>query len=515
MTDLTADWLQPTRRFFLVGSATALTSACMRNRGARSSSLRIGLSAYPPRFDPWGNFGIAAETVKLQSFRGLVSYGPDGSLRPELAETWVVKGGNLFEFKLRENARFHNGDRVTAHDVKFSYDRIAATNSGAYLQSFFATLTTEVIDELHVRLTLPEINAVALQTLASYDAPIVSRRSLEIDPDKPIGAGPYIVTRSERGAWIELEAFGQFYRPNCPKSKKLRFVVYPDENARMAALESGDVDLIEYVPSLSMASIRKNPALVLDNVEGAATAILFNCEEGPFKDPRIRQAVGFAIDRQAVIDGAFAGEGALCGPLPIARKSEFFDPSLENYFQRDIPRARALLAEAGYPRGLTTVLLATSSYSVHRDPAIVIQQNLAEAGIQAELSLPDWPTRVQLANAGKYQLVVGAVMAENNDPSMFRSLVSSNFPNNMNRSWSYKNERLDKLFEDSLHTMDVEKRKAIFRDIENEFVKDPPFIALCFRNQGYAASAKLSGFKNLPGYLSFYSGIMIENVSVG
>lgn len=145
----------------------------------------------------------------------------------------------------------------------------------------------------------------------------------------------------------------------------------------------------------------------------------------------------------------------------------------------------------------------------------MIQQNLAEAGIEAELLLPDWPTRVDLTNKGQYHLVMGAATTENNDPSMFRILVSSAIPNNMNRSWSYKNEKLDQLFEDSLHTLDVEERKAIFKEIGQEFVKDPPFLGVCFRPQAYARSADINGFTNLPGYLSFYSGISIENVSIG
>lgn len=322
---------RPTRRGFLVGSAAVLSSAGMIRfaQGQSPRPLRIGLSAFPPNFDPWGNFGTAAQTVKLQSFRPLASYDLDGSVRPELAESWEVEGGNVYVVKLRDNARFHNGDKVTAEDVKFTYDRIGTKDSGAYLQSYFETVKTEVIDELHVRITLPETDATAPYRFASYDAPIVSKRSIEEDPTKPVGAGPYVVTQSERGAWIELEAFPDFYRPDHPKTKTIRFVAYPDENARVAALEAGDIDIIEYVPALSMASIRGNSKLALDNTEGPAAALLFNCAEGPFVDPRLRQAVGYAIDRQAVVDNAFAGEGAPCGPLPIARSSEYYDPSLE------------------------------------------------------------------------------------------------------------------------------------------------------------------------------------------
>ena len=503
------------RRGFLVGAAAFVGTAALPRAAAAQDGrlLRIGLSAYPQNLSPWLYLGTAAESVKQQSFRGLLSYAGDASFRPEVAESWSQEADNVYVFRIRENAVFHNGDPVTAEEVKFSFESIAKPDSGAALRTAFARIESmEAVDEKTLRIVLPSADATFLGTLASYDSPIVSRRSLEENPEAPVGCGPYVVTGSERGSWIELEAFPDYYRPGYPKSKTLRFIAYTDENARTSALLSGDVELIDYVPAFSMQSIRDNPDLTLDAVEGPATLVMFNCKEGPFVDPRVRRAVGYAIDRQAVIDGAFAGEAVKAGPLPISRASEFYDPSIEDYFERDLDRARALLAEAGHPNGFKTTLLATSQYSVHRDPAIVIQQSLVEIGIEVDLNLPDWATRIQLGNAGQYHISVTATGFDNNDPSALTSLLSSTVPDSFSRPFGYKNETIDRLLAESVAEVDPARRKEIFAELGKVHVEDPAALSVVFRNQAYAWSNTVRGFRNVPGFASFNSGITIEDV---
>lgn len=512
------DAVRLSRRNLLAGglAASAFVAAPGTiRRAAAAQTLRFGLSSFPPSFAPWANTGTAAETVKLQSFRGLVGYAPNGDLRPELAESWTMESPTVAVFKLRA-ATFHNGDPVTAEDVKFSFESIAKPDSGAWMRAFFARFKAiEAVDAKTVRLVLAEPDATLLPSLASYDAVVVSRRSMQETPDKPAGAGPYVVTGVERGAWIKLEAFRNFYRPGLPRTPALTFVVYADENARVAALEAGDVDLIEYVPAFSMADIEKSRTLTLDAVEGPASLVIFNVKDGPFKDARVRRAVAYAIDRQAIIDGAFAGRGALSGPLPIPRSSRFFDASMQDYFARDIRKAKALLAEAGMPGGFRTNLLATSQYSVHRDPALVVQQSLADVGIQAELVLPDWPTRVKLGNEGQYHISVSATSADNNDPATLGPVIGGGLPPAFSRPFGYGNAEVDRLLAAGARELDEARRKAIYAELQKVSVEDPGILSLVFRAQGYAARKAVTGFRNIPGFATFNSGVTIEDVVVG
>ncbi|MBS7699567.1 MULTISPECIES: ABC transporter substrate-binding protein [unclassified Chelatococcus] len=500
-----------------LGSAAGLALVAPTWRGARAAGtpLRVGLSAYPSNFSPFANVGTAAETVKLQSFRGLMSYEPDGQLRGELAESWKQEDDTTVVFTLRP-AKFHNGDPVTADDVVFSFETMGAEPSTAFMKPFFASLAAiEAVDPKTVRIKLKAPDAAFLVGLASYDAPVVSRRSMKEDATKPVGAGPYQVTGMERGTAIDLKAFDGFYRPGLPKSPLLRFVVYADESARVAALRSGDVDLIEYVPSPAMGAIEEDANLALDAVEGPASLVMFNVKSGPFVDPRVRRAVGYAIDRQAIIDGAFSGRAALSGPLPLSRASPYFDPASVDIFKRDLAKAKALLAEAGYPNGFKTSILATSQYSVHRDPAIVIQRSLVDVGIQGELNLPDWATRVQLGNKGQYHMSVTATSLDNNDPAGLDGVLGSGLPPAFSRPWGYVNAEVDRLVRAGRSTLDVDKRKAIYADLEKAVVADPGIISLVFRHQAYARRKAVSGFVNLPGFLTLTSGFAIETASVG
>lgn len=502
------------RRSVLVGAA-ATAGALALPRGAQAQSrdqLRFGLYTYPSNFAPWLYFGVAAECVKQQSFRGLLSYDSQGNLRPEVAESWEQEGPSSFVFRLRPNAVFHNGDPVTADEVKHSFEQIANPDNKAVLSAAFAAIEAiEVLDTHTLRIRLPEPNAAFLGLLASYDSPIVSKRSLEENPEEPVGCGPYVVTQKERGAWIELEAFDRFYREGHPRTRRLRFVAYPDDNARVAALMSGDVDIIDYVPALSMAAIREAGNTELSAVDGPAMMVMFNCKEGPFVDPRVRQAVAYAIDRDALVSGAFAGEATKSGPLPVSRSSEFYDSSIENHFERNLEKAKALLAEAGHASGLKVSFLAFTQ-AAHKDSAIIIQQNLKEIGIDAEVSLPDWPTRVKLGAAGQYHMTVYATVFDSNDPSALSSLLSSTLGDSVSRPFGYKNDDMDRLLDLAMKETDVEKRKKIVAEIGQVHVGDPAIISYVFRRQAYGLGENVEGFQNLPGFLTFQSGISIEEV---
>ncbi len=199
---------------------------------------------------------------------------------------------------------------------------------------------------------------------------------------------------------LDLEAFDKFYRPGLPKLKTLRMVAYADENLRVAALQAGDVDLIEYVPWQSMPSIEADPKLSLQSTPGPFMYLTFNGKVKPFNDARVRQAVAHAIKREEIVKAAFFGRGSPIEGLPLTEGTAFYDAKLARGWTYDPAKAKSLLAEAGLASGFSCKLLSTAQYGMHKDTAEVVQQHLAEIGIQAELVLPDWATRVTLGNRG-------------------------------------------------------------------------------------------------------------------
>ena len=471
--------------------------------------LRFGLSAYPPTLAPWANAGTAAGTAQYLMNRGLTSYAPDGSLQGEMAESWS-RDGDTWVFKLRE-ATWHNGKPVESAHIKWNFEQMAAEKSTAYLKPQLQDIARiETPDARTVRLVMKSPNATVPLMLATYFAPMVFPDSTNTAAPQGIGAGPFVLKASERGVGIDYEAHTKFYKPGLPKLKGVKLTAYSDENLRVAALQAGDLDLIEYVPWQSMGAIEADPRLVLQNTEGPYMYLTFNAKQGPLADKRVRQAIAHAIKRDEVVKAAFFGRGAPLEGLPLDPKSPFFDPARGRAQAYDPAKSKALLAEAGFPTGFSTSLLSTAQYGMHKDTAEVVQQNLAAVGIQVELRLPDWSTRITQGNRGQYDMGIMGTASESNDPDGITNQVDGSLSQAYGRSANLPTPKVHDLLAQGRAEFDPAKRQAIYAEIEKSVLDECNFVGIAWRAQGYAFTKELKGFQNLPGALTFFSGATID-----
>ena len=339
----------------------------------RRSRHGPALAAQAARRMRWVQAETAAGTVNLQLNRGLTSYAPDGKLRGELAEHWERDGDAGWVFTLRD-ATFHNGAKVTSGDVKYTLEQIAAPRSTAYMKTQFQGVDRiETPNPRTVRIIMKQPTATLPEWLAAFEMPVVAAGSAD-SGKTPVGCGPFTLAAQERGVSLDLEAFPGFYKPGLPKLKTLRMVVYSDETARVAALQTGDVDLIEYVPWQSMAAIAANPKLKLETIDGPFMYMLFNGAAGPFADPRVRLAVAHAIKRDEIVKSVFYDRGSVLAGVPIVKSSPYYDASLADGWAYDPAKAKALLAEAGLavrvPVGLVRFQDHLGRASVQRRDAV-------------------------------------------------------------------------------------------------------------------------------------------------
>ncbi len=500
------------RRSFTAGAAALPWLRIPGARAAAAGKLVFGLSSFPPNLQPWVHAGTAAGTIKLMIHRGLLSYDAQGALRGELAESWSVEDARTWVFKLRQ-ARFHNGAPVTSADVKWCLERIMDEKSTAFFRPELQTIEAIATpDDRTIRITTKERVVSLPMWLANYNMPIIQKGS---DLANPVGAGPFRLAEQERGVWLQLEAFEQYYKPGLPRLKTIRAVVYADENLRVAALQAGDVDLIEYVPWQSMEAIGKDAALTLDAVDGPFMCLLFNGARAPLGDARVRRAIAHAIRREDIVKAAFFGRGTPLEHLPIANESAFFNPDLAAGWRYDPALSRKLLAEAGVPNGFAIKLLSTAQYGMLKNTAEVVQQHLAEIGIQAELALPDWATRVQLATRGQFDIAVHGTAADSNDPDGLTAFIDGGLPPALSRSCNLPLPRIQALLQSGRAEFDTTRRKAIYHEMEKVALEEVPLVGLCWRKQGYAMKKAVRDFRNLPGQLTFFSGLTLETTSVG
>jgi ABC-type transport system substrate-binding protein len=501
------------RSLFTAGAALPFLRVPAR-AAATPDQLIFGLSSYPPTMLPWANAGTAAATAKLMFHRGLLGYGPDGALRGELAEKWEHAEDGAWVFHLRD-AVFQNGAPVTSADVAWTIEQVAGEKSTAYFRAEMQRLArVETPDAKTVRMVTKEPTATLPFLAASYFLPILAKDSTKNNP-LGVGAGPFVLTNQERGVALDFKAFDKFYRPGLPKLKALRMVAYADENLRVAALQAGDVDLIEYVPWQSMPGIEADPKLALQSTPGPFMYLTFNGSVKPFDDARVRVAVAQAIRREDIIKAAFFGRGAPIEGLPLTEGTEFYDAKLAHGWPYDPAKAKSLLAAAGVGSGFSCKLLATAQYGMHKDTATLVQQNLAEIGIQAELVLPDWATRVTLGNRGQYEIAVMGSASEYNDPDGLTSFLAGNLAASYVRSYGLDIPKIDQLLAAGRAEFDNARRHAIYIELQQVFLEQAPIVGLCFRAQGYAMKRQVTGFHNMPGALTFYSGTTLEETSTG
>ncbi|WP_236762453.1 ABC transporter substrate-binding protein (plasmid) [Agrobacterium tumefaciens] len=502
-----------TRRGFL-GMAGGAALALGLPRAAFSSQsgvLRFAISTFPPNMKPWENTGATAGTIKLMVTRGLTGYSSSGELVGELAESWTLVDNTTYAFKLRPNAFFHNGKPVTSADVAYSIRKILADDSTAYLKTDLSVIKeVEIVDEKNFRLKLSQPSATLLYILGNCDCAMISADSTDAEV---IGAGPFKRKSEERGAFIEVERFDKFYKEGQPSVSGVRFIVYADENLRYAALEAGDVDLIEYVPWQKFDAAEANPKLQIQTSLGPFMFLLFNTTKGPFADPRVRRAIGYAIERQDVVDAAFAGRGVPLFGLPNPQGSPFNLKDSNSEWTYNIDKASELLKDAGFGNGFDCRLLATSTYGMHQDTASVVQAHLQAIGINATLNLPDWGSRITAGKNGDYDLAVHGTSSFFNDPDALAALLRSSTGSFL-QSFGFKSERIDTLLKQGRAELDQSKREVIYRDLAKAYFEEVPQVPLIWRQQAYATSVKVQGFKNLPGFLNVLSGYTIDQIKL-
>lgn len=480
----------------------------------------IGISAEPATLDPHIQSGQATRLIKQNIHRGLVSYQPDNSIQMELAENIELQDdGVTYKVTLKDGLKFHDGSPVTSDDVKYSIDRILNPDSKATFGADFRLMVdrVEVIDEKVSHIILSQPSTPFMDMLALPETVIVSKSWFENTANNPeiqaMGNGPYVFESWDKGREILVSAFNDFYKEGKPESKAIRFVFYADNATRANALRSGDVDIIDYVPSNEAIAFETAKDAVLDISVAPIMLLQFNVKTEPLADPKVRQAIAYAVDRDGVINTAFMGRGNPIYGFPTLKGQNGYDGKYDNYFSRDLEKAKELLVEAGYPDGFKVKILATSTYDMHQQTALVVQSSLKEIGIDAEVELPDWATRIERSNVGDYEILVSGTTGNILDMDWVTNYYASGEPR-MNSSAWFADEEIDRLLEEGRTTVDETKRAEIYDEFRLRALELSPFVFINYREQIFAMSNKVKGFENMDGILTYTSGITLENTTV-
>ncbi len=368
---------------------------------AQQTDITIGMQLEPPNLDPTGGAAAAIdEVVYANVFEGLTRYNADGSISPALAESWdVSEDGTVYTFRLRDGVTFHDGTAMDAEDVKFSLDRARAEESTNAQKALFAGIeSVEAVDPLTVKVTLSAPNGAFPTNMAWGDAVIVAPESVETNATQPVGTGPFKFDRWVQGDRVELVENPDYWGEK-PALKSATFKFISDPTATFAAMMAGDIDAFPGYPAPeTLAQFEADPRfqLLIGSTEGE-TILAMNNKSEKLSDPKVRQAIAHAINRQEIIDGAMFGYGTPIGTHFAPHNPDYVD--LTGQSDHDPEKAKALLAEAGVETLTLSLKLPPPSYA--RRGGEIIAAQLRAVGIETEISNLEWAQWLEQVFRGK------------------------------------------------------------------------------------------------------------------
>jgi len=472
-----------------------------------SPELKIGLSADVPDLKPSRDQGAAAMMLDTMIHRGLLGYDAKGQVVPALAESFKASADNKsFTFKLRKDLKFSDGSALTSANVKKTLEFLATSSSGAKIGATMSQLASvDTPDEQTAVVNLKNANVAFPSYLADTTAAILPDKAFGAQGTSWEGAGPFKLDQTQKGVSFTFSKNPNFYDASNVNFDKATVTVYADGQARLNALLAGDVHLIDFVPWESFDRVKQDANLSLDPQSGPWMYLHFNVAKGgPLANEKVRQAIALAVNRENVAKAAFSGQASVVAGAPISESSPFYNAQLAQGWKQDVAKAKQLMAEAGYANGFDAVLLTSSQYAFHQDTALSVQPDLAAIGIRTTLDSGDWATRQQKAAEGRYDIAVAGSAGVVNDPSFLVNFVTGPAANN--RSYGFDDPKLDDLLNKGLQSATDADRKAVYDQVQERIIQTVPFASLVGRSQAFAYSKKLSGFANIPGFLTFESG---------
>jgi len=491
-----------------------------------AGTLVVGLVAEPVNLDPPQVTDLNSNRVGRRIVETLVTF-PEESTQvvPGLAESWTIsKDGLQYTFKLRRGITFHDGTPLNAEAVKFSIERQINPNHPAYklgkypfANFFFGNVkAVEVLSEERVAFLLNEARASFIAVLAQGAASIVSPTAvMKWGPDyptHPVGTGPFRFASWDRGQRVVLEKNPTYWK----YPVKVERVIYRpivEDQARLTELLTGTLDIIVGVPADFVSQLEQNAKITLLKQVGAHVWYLgMNNQKKPFDDKRVRQALNYAVNKDAIVKDVLKGTGATSRG-PVLPGTWGADPALRAY-PYDPERAKKLLAEAGYPNGFSTTLWVPESGSGMQAPvamSTVMQSNLKAVGVNVSLQTMEWGAYLAKLRTKEQELFALSWMAGTEDPDMvmYPLLHSSQWtPVGPNRAL-YKNARFDALLQQARLTTDQAKRAQLYREAQRILVDDAPWVFVDHEIQIAALSKRVQGFKLHPSF-----DLRVETISL-
>lgn len=498
---------QRMKRILLAVMALAVSAAlcaCGGGKGGNSStddnslaktsggSVTVGITQDLDSLDPHSTAYAGTREVLFNLFEGLVKAQSDGNLVPAVASDYdISEDAKVYTFTLRDGITFHDGSPVTVEDVKYSIERYADIQGEESAFSIFEKVV--IVDDKTVEVHLKEGNS---EFLAELTCAIMPEAGDAKTATNPIGTGPFKFESFTPGQKLVVQKYEGYWNKDkgYPYLDEVTFKIQPDTDAALLELKAGTIDIYQYLTSDQAATLT-NGFDILEGSVNYVQGLFLNNNYEPLKNVKVRQALYYAIDRDAVNEFLYEGKSHIIGTNMIPAFTKYYDESTETIYKKDIDKAKALLKEAGYENGFTLNITVPNNYAPHQGTAEIIEQQLKEIGITVKLNpveFTTWYNDVYLNR--NYEATVVAVDGTLAPSSWFSKNVSTSPVDFTN----YNNPEYDKIYQQAVNTTNDDEKVELYKQLQNILAEDAASIYIQDPANLVAVNKKLGGYEFYP-----------------
>ena len=441
-------------------------------------------------------------------------------VKPWLATKYnVSKDGKTFTLTLRQGVKFADGSALTPGDVKWSLDRARNPDNGAW-NALVASISAVAVQGNQIVLSLKYPDPSLPAALATFNTGIMPQKLFNSMPgatdeakakvfaEKPIGSGPFVLSEWKKGSRMTLKRNPYYWGKSedgqaLPYLDELRFEIVPDDNTRILKLQSGELDGAEFIPLSRVAELKADPKLNMqlfpstevDFVIMNSRPKLKNGSDNPLSNVKVRQALNYATDKDALVKLVTYGNGKPMKSF-MSSATPLVDNSLTGY-AFDLERAKKLMKDAGYPNGFETSTLAVSGNADQAGIAAALQQMWAQIGVKLKIDLLDSPTARARYRANDFQMRISAWTDDIADPSEITSYFAI-FKNVESLHTGFQSDQLEALFEQSQREPSQVKRAVLYQQIQRIYYNAAPIIFMFEKPYPVALQKSVKGFVQIP-----------------
>ncbi len=491
-----------------LASATACGAAAPTPTApAFRDQLIFAAPADATTLDPHNTTDTESDQVTMMIYEPLIAFDDAMRIVPRLAERWNVEpDGVTWTFHLRQGVTFHDGAPFDAEAVRLNFTRVLDPVANHKRLSLFSMIDrVEVVDPLTVRIVTKYPFGAFEPTMAHVSSaivsPVVARAkgaAFGSAADAVSGTGPYRVAGWKKDQEIVLERFDGYWGAK-GLTRRIVYRPIPEAAARVLALESGDVDVISRIPATDIPRLEAHPQVAVQKLPGVgAQQFRFNVSKKPFTDPRVRQAISYAIDRRAIVTNLVA---SFARPSTSALTSIMRGYTNLGEIPYDPERARQLLREAGYPNGFATTIATTPRYPMGVELAEAVAADLKKVGIPRTIEVYDWATMVQFwaglpPEKNPQQIFIMGAGASTADADWGLRPIFQTARTNENNYGYYSNAEFDRVIEAAMRETDAAKRQALYtRAQQIVYLEDPGAVWLFDTLYSVASRTAVTGLR--------------------